>query len=353
MSEATQRNRGWIFGGTAAVVVVVGLVLAPLVISPVDVPPDLPGPTTTTPSAPTTVAPATSPDQCGGRDPNNPISSLQPSGPATSNVPADSFMAAIQANGRLRVGVSPTTLLFSSVDPGSGVFEGFDDDISREVARALFGDPNKVEFVAIPQTDRVNALKDGRVDMVASTFSINCTRLQDIQFSSEYFTAGQKLLVPKEFAPTPEAAASLTLADLAQKAGLNEGDKAKVCAANGSTSIGVLQSQAVPLDVVAAGSHTECLAKLQRGEINAVSTDDTILAGMAAQDPTVTVAGQPITTEHYGLGLPAGHDDWVRYVNAVLAEVKSSGRWAQIYDQWLLGPLTPTTPAPPQVEYAG
>jgi polar amino acid transport system substrate-binding protein len=74
---------------------------------------------------------------------------------------------------------------------------------------------------------------------------------------------------------------------------------------------------------------------------------------MAAQDPTVTVAGEKITTEHYGLGLPAGHDDWVRYVNAVLQDVKSSGRWTEIYDFWLKGPLTPTTTPPPVVEYAG
>ena len=352
MSETAQRSRGWIFGGAAAVVVVAGLVLAPLVISPVDVPSDLPGPTTTTPSAPTTVAPATSPDQCGGRDPADPTKSLQPSGPATPDVPAGSFMAAIQANGRLRVGVSPTTLLFSSVNPGTGVFEGFDDDIAREVSRALFGTPDQVEFVAIPQTDRVAALKDGRVDMVASTFSINCTRLQDIQFSSEYFRAGQRMLVPKDLGATPDATAALTLTDLSQKA-VDAGKRARVCAANGSTSLGVLDDQPEDLDVVAAGSHTECLARLQRGEIDAVSTDDTILAGMAAQDPNVTLAGPQITTEHYGLGLPAGHDDWVRYVNAVLADVKSSGRWAQIYDQWLLGPLSPTTPAPPQVEYAG
>jgi polar amino acid transport system substrate-binding protein len=350
MSERPQRRRAWIFGGAAAVVV--GLVLAPLVISPVDVPTDLPLPTTTTPSAPTTVAPATSPDQCGGRDPADPTKSLRPSGPATPDVPGGSYMATIKANGRLRVGVSPTTLLFSSVNPETGVFEGFDDDIAREVGRALFGEDGHVEFVAIPQTDRVDALKEGRVDMVASTFSINCTRLQDIQFSSEYFTAGQKMLVPRELAPTPDAAAALTLADLAQRAGLKADEQAKVCAANGSTSIGVLDDQAVDLDVVAAASHTECLAKLQRGEINAVSTDDTILAGMAAQDPTVTVAGAKITTEHYGLGLPPGQDDWVRYVNAVLEGVRSSGRWGQIYDQWLLGPLTPTTPAPPPAAYS-
>jgi polar amino acid transport system substrate-binding protein len=330
MSTTPDRRRGWIIGG-AVVVAAVGVVLAPLVISPVDVPPDLPGPTTSTTA--TTVA--TAPVDCG-----NPVASLRPTGPSTTDVAPGSYMETIKANQRLRVGVSPTTLLFSSVDPENGEFQGFDDDIAREVAAALFGNPDMIEFVAIPQTDRIPSLVEGRVDMVVSTFSINCVRRQDIAFSTEYFTSGQRLLVPSEVRAT-------TLADL--------GPEARVCAASGSTSLDVMRSQPVPPVVVPAASHTECLSLLQQGQIDAVSTDDTILAGMVVQDPNVRIVGDRMTDEHYGLGLPPGHDDWVRYVNGVLENVRSSGRWGQIYDDHLLGPMSsinPTTPAPPEAVYA-
>jgi polar amino acid transport system substrate-binding protein len=331
MSMTPERRRGWFIGG-AVVVVAAGLVLSPLVLSPIDVPPDLPGPTTSTTAAP---PPSTAPIDCG-----NPVASLRPTGPSTTDVAPGSYMEAIKAQGRLRVGVSPTTLLFSAVKPDTGEFQGFDDDIAREVATALFGDPAKVEFVAIPQTDRIPSLVEGRVDMVASTFSINCARRQDIAFSTEYFTSGQRLLVPKEVTAT-------RLDEL--------GPDARVCAASGSTSLDVMRSQPVPPKVVPAASHAECLSLLQQGQIDAVSTDDTILAGMVVQDPNVEIRGGRMTEEHYGLGLPPGHDDWVRYVNGVLENVRSSGRWGEIYNQWLLGPMetiNPTTPAPPPAVYA-
>jgi polar amino acid transport system substrate-binding protein len=303
------------------------------VLSPIDVPPDLPGPTTSTTAAP---PPTTAPIDCG-----NQVASLRPTGPSTTDVAPGSYMEAIKAQGRLRVGVSPTTLLFSAVQPDTGEFQGFDDDIAREVATALFGNPDAVEFVAIPQTDRVPSLVEGRVDMVASTFSINCARRQDIAFSTEYFTSGQRLLVPTEDKDT-------TLETLA-----SEGKR--VCAANGSTSLDLLRRLFPADQVVGAASHTECLSLLQQGQTDGVSTDDTILAGMVVQDPNVTIVGDRLTDEHYGLGLPPGHDDWVRYVNGVLEELRSSGRWGQIYNQHLLGPMSsinPTTPAPPEAVYA-
>lgn len=331
MSTTPERRRGWIIGGAVGVVAI-GVVLAPLVISPIDVPPDL------NPSPPTTAA---APPPTEAIDCANKVASLRPTGPSTTDVAQGSYMANIVAQGRLRVGVSPTTLLFSSVNPLTGEFQGFDDDIAREVAAALFGDPTKIEFVAIPQTDRVPSLVEGRVDMVVSTFSITCARRQDIAFSTEYFTSGQRVLVPIE--------------DQGKTLEMLAGEEKKVCAANGSTSLDLLHELFPPNQVEGAASHTECLSLLQQGQIDAVSTDDTILAGMVVQDPNVVISGERMTEENYGLGLPPGHDDWVRYVNGVLEDVRASGRWGQIYNDHLLGPMSsinPTTPAPPPAVYA-
>jgi len=321
----------------AVVVVVLAVLVAPRAFPRTDVPESLPEPTT--PTTPTTAPPAEA-VACG-----DPTASLRPAGPATQDVDPASYMGTIQQRGRLRVGVSATNLLFSSVNPFDGKLEGFDADIAREVAIALFGDaePAHIEFVVVPQTDRVKVLVDGTVDMVVSTFSINCARQQDIDFSTEYFTSGQRLLVPAE-----DELAGVTIDTLAADAQQGE-DRGRVCAAEGSTSIGVLRDwQPQAPHAVAPTTHAECLALLQQGEVDAVSTDDTLLAGFKVQDPNVRIVGQRLTVEHYGLGLPPQKDEWVRYVNAVLEDVRSSGRWDALYARWLSGALDVQT-APPAV----
>jgi polar amino acid transport system substrate-binding protein len=79
-------------------------------------------------------------------------------------------------------------------------------------------------------------------------------------------------------------------------------------------------------------------------------TDDAILAGMAAQDPSLQIVGDPISAEPYALGLPPDQPDWVRYVNAVLEDVRDSGRWDQLYREHLADVLG-TSPGPPAPVY--
>jgi polar amino acid transport system substrate-binding protein len=246
-------------------------------------------------------------------------------------------MAEIKKRGKLRVGVDVSTLLFSSVDPFTGEFKGFDIEIAREVAKALFGDPNAIELVAIPYSARLDVLKDGTVDLVADTFTINCRRKQEIAFSSQYFSSGQRLLVKSDSAAT--SLAELTPDDV-------------VCAALGSTSIDNLNALPEPHPkALGVAEQADCLVLLQQGKVSAISTDDTILAGMAAQDPNVKIVGPPFSAEPYGLGLPPNHDDWVRYVNAVLENVRSSGRWSALYNTWLRSVLGPD-PGPPPAVYS-
>ena len=328
-----------------AVVVVLGAVAAlvlPGVLNQTDVPPSLPGPTTTTTEAAAPVPPA--PD-CGVA-----VASLRPTGPATTDVPAGSYMDEIKTRGRLRVGVDVSKVQFSSLNPLTVEFEGFDVDIAREVANALFGSPQAIEFVAIPSSERQNVLTDDpavgdqafagvTVDMVADTFTINCARRQNIDYSTEYFTSAQRLLVRND-----DDADSID--DLGGE---------KVCAAAGSTSIDTINALPEPRPTaVPVTEQADCLVMMQQGEVAAVSTDDTILAGMAAQDPNVRIVGPPLSTEPYGLGLPKGHPEWVRYVNAVLEDVRASGRWAALYDQWLAEALggTEASRTPPPAVYS-
>ncbi len=93
----------------------------------------------------------------------------------------------------------------------------------------------------------------------------------------------------------------------------------------------------------------DCLVVLQQGQVDAVSTDDTILAGLASQDPYLKLVGDTMGVEPYGIGITRGNDDLVRFVNGTLERIRRDGTWAQLYDRWLtvLGP----TPAPPTATY--
>ena len=123
----------------------------------------------------------------------------------------------------------------------------------------------------------------------------------------------------------------------------------KVCAPSGSTSLDQLRKHP---DVVAvpADTHTGCLVKFQQGQVDAITGDDTVLAGLAAQDPYAQVVGQAFTAEPYGLGINAKNVDLVQFVNGVLARAKADGRWTAAYDRWLAGALG-RAPAPPAPVY--
>lgn len=254
--------------------------------------------------------------------------------PAPGAMPAGSTMAQIRERGRLVVGVSADSLLLGARDPVSGRIEGFDIDLARMVAEALLGDPEAVELRVITAAERIPLLQDGSVDLVARNMTITCERWEEIAFSAEYYRSGQKVLVP-----LGSDAASLD--DLAG---------ARVCAPTGSTSLATLQRDHPDVEAVGAATHTDCLVRFQQGTVDAITGDDTVLAGMAAQDPYAVVVGEAFTDEPYGLGVNADDVDLVRFVNGVLADAVADGRWQASYDRWLADSLGPA-PAPPVPDY--
>jgi polar amino acid transport system substrate-binding protein len=289
-----------------------------------------------TPAPPSTTTPApsatTTPPACG-----NPLASFAPAGanPAPgATMPSGSYMATIQKRGRLIAGVSSDTLLLGARNPLNGQIEGFDIDMLKAVSKAIFGDPNKIEFRVITTAQRIPVLTDGSVDVVARAMTINCTRWAQIDFSTEYYLAGQKVLVAK-------GSTAKGMEDLKGK---------KVCAPNGSTSMDKLKTFA-GLVPVGSDTHTGCLVLFQQGKVDAITGDDTILAGLAAQDPYAVVVKAPaFTKEPYGLGISKSHPDFVKFINGVLEQMRTDGQWTTAYDTWLKGALGPA-PAPPAPVY--
>ncbi|MEU4557688.1 glutamate ABC transporter substrate-binding protein [Actinoplanes sp. NPDC023936] len=293
-----------------------------------DATPAPPPPTaTTTQAAPGTAA-------CDAR------ASLRPTGalPAPGKMPAGGYLAAIQKRGRLVVGTSQDSPLFSSRNPFTGRVEGFDIDMGRLIAAAIFGDPEKLQIKVIPHADRTAVLtgEDGQpdvVDLVINTMTANCARWQEVDFSTVYLETGQKLLVAKD----------------SEVDGLEDLAKQKVCAAVGSTSLQNLENAAPDPVPVARNGWGECLVAFQQNEVAAISTDDTILAGLAAQDPFAKVVGRRFTEEPYAVAVSKKHPDLTRFVNAVLERSRRDGTWKTIYDRWL-GTLGPA-PQPPAARY--
>lgn len=239
---------------------------------------------------------------------------------------------AIRQRGRLVVGIDQSTNLMSFRDPVSGELTGFDVDIAREVARDLLGDPGLVEFRLLTSPERITALQDGSVDIVVKAMTITCARADQIAFSTVYFDAHQRLLVPKD-SPIRGPA------DLAGK---------RVCSQVDTTSLATVARVAPAAILMAVQNWDDCLVALQQGQTDAVSTDDSILAGMAVQDPYLHLVGPSLEDEPYGIGMNKSRQDLVRAVNASLERIRRDGTWLSLYRRWLtvLGP--PPSPPPPR-----
>jgi len=256
-------------------------------------------------------------------------SSLRPTGPP--QVTPGSFMARIRARGYLIAGVSQSTYPFGFFNPLNGRTEGFDIDMVHAIAKAIFGNPNKIEFKAITDDQRIPEVQSGGVDIVAHTMTINCSRLQKVDFSSVYFDPGAQVLVLKN-------STAKSLADLGGR---------KVCATAGSDSIAHIKAASSHPIPVTAPNFTDCLVLLQQGNVAAISTDNNILAGLAAQDPWTKIIGPVFTSEPYGLAISQQHPDFVRFVNAVLQQLRTDGQWAASYAHWVGRPVQ----APPPARY--
>ena len=262
--------------------------------------------------------------------------SLRPSGPLPppGQMPDGSTMARIVQRGRLIAGVDQNTFPMGFRDPITGQVEGFDVDMLHAVSEALFGDPDRIQFKAITSADRIPVLQQNQVDIVARTFTIDCSRAQQVGFSTVYFSAGQRVLVDSD-SPVRD------VGDLTGK---------KVCATKGSTSLEALTEVASKPSLVSVDNWTDCLVLMQQGQVDATSTDDTILAGLASQDPYTKVVGPRFADEPYGLAVPKTDADFVRFINAVLEKIRADGTWTADYKHWLGDRLGPA-PAPPTPRY--
>jgi len=254
---------------------------------------------------------------------------------------AGSRMAGIRARGYLVVGVDQSTMLFGYFNPTDDAMEGFEVQIAREIAFAIFGDrnPDRVHFTAVLTTQRTDVVKAGQVDLVIDAITMTCARSQDVDFSTIYFMAHQRTMVRRTSAAR----------------GLHDLKGHKVCATNGSTALTLLENGRYGVIAYPVLARTDCLVALQTGAVDGIQTDDAILYGLHAQDPLTKILNEGYTDEPYGIAVNRAYPDLVNFVNAVLARIRGGDTaaaplhsWQSLYRKW----LTPVTgvkhPTPPK-----
>jgi polar amino acid transport system substrate-binding protein len=239
----------------------------------------------------------------------------------------------VKKRGKLIVGVSADTLLFGARNPFTGRLDGLDTDLLRQLASTIFGSNNNdehIQFRVITYAARLPLLESGEIDAVAHTMTINCARWNRIAFSSEYYRAGQQLLVKSD-------SKANEIEELPKKS--------RVCVPAGGTSVENLATYSTNEFVaVEVDDITECLVIMQQGGADAVLSDDTVVKGMARQDPYVKVVGKYLSAEPYGMGFNAKDTDLVQVANAMLESLRTGG----VLDKLLETNKLPTggTPTP-------
>jgi len=290
-----------------------------------------PGSTALSPATPRTSAPAAPAPAPSAQPCTDPAASLRPTGPLprAGDLPDGSYVQKIYDRGRLIAGIAQDTLMFGYLNPLDNQLEGFDIDLTRQLSQAIFGDDLHVEYRVITPAQAVPVLQSGSVDVVVRTLPMTCAGWQQIAFSTEYLEAGQRVLVPKS---SPVRG----IGDLGGK---------RVCAAAGTVALANIAGASNHPVPVGLTDQTDCLVQLELGHVDAISGDDVILAGLAAQNPNVKVVGPRFVTLPYGIGISQSHPDFVRYVNAMLDQIRANGTWSALYTRWLsqLGPSS----APP------
>ena len=229
---------------------------------------------------------------------------------------AGSTMETLASAGEITIGTKFDQPLFGLMGP-SGTPEGFDVEIGKIIAAKLGIAEDKINWVETVSANREPFIQQGEVDLVVATYTINDKRKEVISFAGPYYEAGQSIL---------------TLADDDTIESEDDLVGKPVCSVTGSTPAANLE--ALGAQTVLTDTYTNCLEPLRTGQVVAVSTDNVILAGLAAQNEgEFKVVGEPFTQEPYGIGLALDDTEFRDFVNDVLEESYSDGSYEAAWEK--------------------
>ncbi|WP_412516866.1 transporter substrate-binding domain-containing protein [Actinomadura madurae] len=221
---------------------------------------------------------------------------------------------------------------------GDGSFAGFDVDVAKEIARRLGVPAANVTFRRVTSATREKVIQDGDVDLVVASYSVTPERKVDVSFAGPYYVAHQDILVRKS--------------DAGEIRGIHDLKGRRLCRVAGSVSFPrVHDEQGVAALPVDADGYAGCLSELTGGRLDAVSTDDLILAGLAAKAAgngrEITVVNAPFTDEPYGVGIRKDDVDGCEAVNKAITGMYQDGTAPRLLNKWFRASgLKPTTTVP-------
>jgi len=249
-----------------------------------------------------------------------------------ADFPEGSTMARLADAGSITIGTKFDQPLFGLANP-DGTPEGFDAEIGKLIAAKLGIAPGDIDWTETVSANREPFIENGQVDIVVATYTINDARKEVISFAGPYYQAGQDLLV---LAGNPDGIEGPD--DLADKA---------VCTVSGSTSEANIQEYTS--NIVATDTYSNCLEPLRNGQVQAVTTDNVILAGLADQNEgDFEVVNAPFTEEPYGIGLAKDDTEFREFINDTLQESYDDGTWDELWEK-TAGRILPT-PEPPAID---
>lgn len=252
-------------------------------------------------------------------------------------------MATLQGKGKLVVGTKFDQPGFGLRNPTNQELEGFDIEIAKVVARNLFGGTKeeaaqKVEFKEAVSKNREPLIQNGEVDIVVATYTINDARKQVVDFAGPYFVAEQDIMVKT---------------DNTEIESVDDLNDQKVCTVKGSTSEKNLKAKAPEAEVTLFDTYSQCAEALTDGRVSAVTTDNTILAGLVqASGDAFKLLKAPFSDEPYGIGLKKDDTAFRDFINDVLEESFGNGQWEEAFTT-TLGAIGLETPDPPDVDRYG
>lgn len=217
-----------------------------------------------------------------------------------------------------------------------GSMSGFDVDVAKYVAKELGYPEDKIEWKESPSAQRENLIQNGQVKFIVATYSITDARKQKVSFAGPYLVTGQSLLVRADNT-------DITGAESLQ-------NNKKLCSVSGSTPAQRIKDKYPGVQLQQYDTYSACVEALKNGAIDAVTTDEVILAGYAAQSPgAFKIVGQPFSEERYGIGLKKGDTELCTKITDAVKKMEADGSWKAAFDK-NLGPAGITAPAPPALD---
>ncbi|EXU64713.1 MULTISPECIES: glutamate ABC transporter substrate-binding protein [Streptomyces] len=198
-------------------------------------------------------------------------------------------LKAAQKRGKIVIGAKADQPFLGFQDT-EGKRSGFDIEIAKMVAADLGFSADKISFKTVDSNVRETSISKGQVDYYVGTYTINDERKKQVGFAGPYLTAGADLLVRKE--------------DKGKITGPDSIKGKKVCSIVGSTPLQEIKKPKYGAKTTELSKYSLCVKQLLDGQVDAVTTDDAILKGYAAQRPSkLYVVGKPFTKEPYGVGM--------------------------------------------------